>query len=52
MYLFFFLKLAYPFSLCLCSLFDFSFLQWSPNTWCEQTWRFLGIVQMVVMLLS
>ena len=38
-----FLSLAYPFSLCLCSVYFF-FLQWSPNPWCEQMWKFLVIV--------
>ncbi|XP_027907821.1 uncharacterized protein LOC114167084 [Vigna unguiculata] len=40
-----------PFSLCLCSLFGFPFCD-DHQFWCEQMWKFLMIVQVVVMLLS
>jgi len=35
-----------------CLLFGFSFLQWSPNIWCEQMWKRLMIVKMMEMLQS
>ena len=41
--------LAYPF-ICVCFLVWCFFLPWSPNPLCEKSWRFLGIIQMVVML--
>jgi len=45
------LSLAYPFA-CVCFLVWYFFLRWSPNPWCEQTRRFLGIIRVIVMLLS
>jgi len=35
-----------PFLFIGCFLIGFSFLQWSPNTWCEQMWKFLVVVLM------
>jgi len=46
-----FLSLAYHFSLCLYSLFGFSLLRWSPNTWCEQIWKLLVVIQVMEMQL-